>query len=241
MESFCRGPGDAGASRDGDRRFRSRSRSQIEAEGLLDARNLSMVHESLIGRALNPFLTSGKHCLAASVREQISRLLRAETPTLRDNVVHWWRTRPDPASDQVELLLPVEIGDYTDFYSSRANTPRTSARCSADAENALMPNWLHLPVAYHGRASSVVVSGTDSCVVPWVNRSPRKANCPFSARAARWTSELGNGLFHRPWQSMGRADSQSVGLPNTSSDWRSSTIGARGTSRNGSMSPWGRF
>ena len=58
------------------------------------------------------------------------------------------------------MLLPARIGDYTDFYSSyhHAHNVGTMLR---GPENALMPNWKWLPVAYHGRASSIVVSGTD--------------------------------------------------------------------------------
>lgn len=60
---------------------------------------------------------------------------------------------------EVEMLLPARIGDYTDFYASyhHAHNVGTMLR---GPENALMPNWLHLPVGYHGRASSVVLSGT---------------------------------------------------------------------------------
>src|SRR5581483_2084288 len=61
---------------------------------------------------------------------------------------------------EVEMLLPVEIGDYTDFYSSREHATNCGTMLRG-ADNALSPNWLHLPVAYHGRSSSVVVSGTD--------------------------------------------------------------------------------
>ncbi len=60
----------------------------------------------------------------------------------------------------VQMVLPVDIGDYTDFYSSREHTTNVGTMFR-DPENALLPNWLHLPVGYHGRASSVVVSGTD--------------------------------------------------------------------------------
>ncbi|HEX7070921.1 MAG TPA: fumarylacetoacetase, partial [Rhodothermales bacterium] len=60
---------------------------------------------------------------------------------------------------QVEMLLPVAIGDYTDFYASREHATNVGSMFRGP-ENALMPNWLHLPVAYHGRSSSVVISGT---------------------------------------------------------------------------------
>jgi len=61
--------------------------------------------------------------------------------------------------DEVEMLLPIQIGDYTDFYSSREHAYNVGVMFR-DPANALLPNWLHLPVGYHGRASSIVASGT---------------------------------------------------------------------------------
>jgi fumarylacetoacetase len=61
---------------------------------------------------------------------------------------------------EVQMLLPIHIGDYTDFYSSREHATNVGIMFR-DPANALLPNWLHLPVGYHGRASSIVVSGTD--------------------------------------------------------------------------------
>jgi len=62
--------------------------------------------------------------------------------------------------EEVTMLLPVKVGDYTDFYSSREHATNVGTMFR-DPDNALLPNWLHLPVGYHGRASSIVVSGTD--------------------------------------------------------------------------------
>jgi fumarylacetoacetase len=62
--------------------------------------------------------------------------------------------------DQVTMHLPAQIGDYTDYYSSREHATNVGIMFRG-ADNALQPNWLHLPVGYHGRASSVYVSGTD--------------------------------------------------------------------------------
>ncbi len=62
--------------------------------------------------------------------------------------------------NEVEMQLPIDIGDYTDFYSSREHATNVGMMFR-DPANALLPNWLHLPVGYHGRASSIVVSGTD--------------------------------------------------------------------------------
>jgi fumarylacetoacetase len=61
---------------------------------------------------------------------------------------------------KVDMILPLSIGDYTDFYSSKEHATNVGIMFR-DPENALLPNWLHLPVGYHGRASSIVVSGTD--------------------------------------------------------------------------------
>jgi fumarylacetoacetase len=63
------------------------------------------------------------------------------------------------SSDEITMLLPVQIGDYTDFYSSREHATNVGIMFR-DPANALLPNWLHLPVGYHGRASSIVVSDT---------------------------------------------------------------------------------
>ena len=62
--------------------------------------------------------------------------------------------------DQIEMLMPVEIGDYTDFYSSKQHAYNVGSMFR-DPENALLPNWLHIPVGYHGRSSSIILSGTD--------------------------------------------------------------------------------
>ena len=60
----------------------------------------------------------------------------------------------------IEMLLPINIGDYTDFYSSKEHATNVGTMFR-DPENALLPNWRHIPVGYHGRSSSIVVSGTD--------------------------------------------------------------------------------
>lgn len=60
---------------------------------------------------------------------------------------------------EVTMQMPAEVGDYTDFYSSREHATNVGIMFRGK-DNALQPNWLHLPVGYHGRASSVVVSGT---------------------------------------------------------------------------------
>ena len=60
--------------------------------------------------------------------------------------------------EDVEMQLPVLIGDYTDFYSSKEHATNVG-KMFRDPENALLPNWLHIPVGYHGRSSTIVPSG----------------------------------------------------------------------------------
>jgi fumarylacetoacetase len=105
--------------------------------------------------ALNAFLALGRPAWRKA-REVIQHLLAAETTTLRDDAA--LRSRAFHAQKDVTMQLPARIGDYTDFYSSyhHAHNVGTMLR---GPENALMPNWKWLPVAYHGRASSIVASG----------------------------------------------------------------------------------
>ncbi|MBI3863233.1 MAG: fumarylacetoacetase [Planctomycetia bacterium] len=132
--------------------------SVLERQGLLDPAAQPANREPLFCRSsLNAFMACGRP-LWSEVRERLSQLLRHDEPRLRDDA-ELRREALLPMSD-VELLLPAEIGDYTDFYSSREHATNVGTMLRGP-ENALMPNWLHLPVAYHGRASSVVVSGTD--------------------------------------------------------------------------------
>jgi len=95
---------------------------------------------------------------ARDLRQRASKLLRHDNPQLRDD--HAMRSRVLVRQTDVRMLRPCIIPNYTDFYSSREHATNVGIMLRGP-DNALMPNWLHLPVAYHGRASSVVVSGTD--------------------------------------------------------------------------------
>src|SRR5205823_5264809 len=107
--------------------------------------------------SLNAFMALGRPAWKKT-RDILQHLLSAETATLRDNAE--LRVRLFHKQDEVSMQLPARIGDYTDFYSSyhHAHNVGTMLR---GPENALMPNWKWLPVAYHGRASSIVISGTE--------------------------------------------------------------------------------
>lgn len=102
-------------------------------------------------------MAKSKHAWSEA-RVLIGNLLDENTPTLRDNKA--LRESALFSQEQVHMVLPCNIGDYTDFYSSRYHAYNVGVMFRG-AANALQPNWLHLPVGYHGRASSVVVSGTN--------------------------------------------------------------------------------
>ena len=107
--------------------------------------------------SLNDFISLGKKTTSA-VRARISKLLEERNPELRDD--EKTKAKVLHKMSEVEMLLPVEIGDYTDFYSSEQHAFNVGSMFR-DPENALLPNWKHIPVGYHGRASSIVVSGTN--------------------------------------------------------------------------------
>ncbi|MBS1638209.1 MAG: fumarylacetoacetase [Bacteroidetes bacterium] len=105
--------------------------------------------------SLNPFIALGK-AKTNAVREKLSDLLNSNNTELqskKDLFSVFFKKQSD-----VTMLMPVKVGDYTDFYSSidHATNVGTMFR---DPNNALLPNWKHLPVGYHGRASSIHVSG----------------------------------------------------------------------------------
>ncbi len=104
---------------------------------------------------LNDFISDGKKTWRL-VRNRIGEIFDKENPELRDHKEH--RDRIIFAMDEVEMQLPVLIGDYTDFYSSKEHAKNVGTMFR-DPDNALLPNWLHMPVAYHGRSSSIIPSG----------------------------------------------------------------------------------
>lgn len=106
---------------------------------------------------LNGFLSLGrKKC--GEVRHRLSELLRHDNAKLRDNKAA--REIALIPMTEVQMQMPVRVPNYTDFYSSEQHAFNVGSMFR-DPKNALLPNWKHLPVGYHGRASSIVVSGTN--------------------------------------------------------------------------------
>jgi len=106
---------------------------------------------------LNDFIALGKP-VWHSVRNRIKTILKSDNGELRDNKEAIAQCLVK--MNEVELLMPVKVGDYTDFYSSKEHATNVGSMFR-DPKNALLPNWLHLPVAYHGRSSSILVSGNN--------------------------------------------------------------------------------
>lgn len=105
---------------------------------------------------LNEFFSLGRKKVGV-VRERISELLHHDNEEMRDNAGAK-EIALVPASES-QMLLPIHINNYTDFYSSEDHATHVGAMFR-DPKSALLPNWKHMPVGYHGRVSSIVISGT---------------------------------------------------------------------------------
>lgn len=106
---------------------------------------------------LNNFIELGKD-LHVKVRERLQEIfgIGSNNTELTEKIKQYSLY----AADGVKMLMPVKVTDYTDFYSSIEHATNVG-KMFRDPANALLPNWKHLPVGYHGRASSIVVSGTE--------------------------------------------------------------------------------
>jgi fumarylacetoacetase len=125
----------------------------LDDMGLLESLETDM--GDFVGGSLNHILAKGRPFLT-ELRNRLSYLFDESDPeSLEDQAEDFLYNIEDCA-----FLMPVTPGDYTDFYSSREHATNVGIMFR-DPANALLPNWLHLPVGYHGRASSIVISGTD--------------------------------------------------------------------------------
>lgn len=118
-------------------------------------KGIELTDDMFMQDTLNDFISDGKKTCRL-VRNRLAEIFDAENPLLRDNNEHRDIILFDVS--EIEMLLPVQIGDYTDFYSSKEHATNVG-KMFRDPENALLPNWLHIPVGYHGRSSSIIPSG----------------------------------------------------------------------------------
>ena len=148
--------------------------------------------------ALNQFMACGRSAWV-SVRDRVSELLREDNAELRDNAALRGSTLIGQA--EVEMLVPARIGDYTDFYSSKEHASNVGSMFR-DPSNPLLPNWVHIPVGYHGRASSIVVSGVD-VRRPMGQTKADDADSPVFGPSQLLDFELEVGFFTGPGNELG--------------------------------------
>ncbi len=166
---------------------------RLERAGLLSGG----IPEGLFGRpSLNAFMAQGPAVWDA-VRKRVTALLReGGDPAFSEDAA----LKADALlpMDQVTLHLPFEVAEYTDFYAGRQHAFNVGTMFRGP-ENALPPNWLHVPIGYNGRASTVVVSGTE-IRRPLGQMKPPTADAPVFGPCRRLDIELEMGAV--------------VGLPN---------------------------
>lgn len=116
---------------------------------------IDLTDDMFMQDTLNDFISDGKKTWRL-VRNRIADIFDIENPKLQKNKTHI--NRVIFKIDEIEMQMPVIVGDYTDFYSSKEHATNVG-KMFRDPENALLPNWLHIPVGYHGRSSTIVPSG----------------------------------------------------------------------------------
>ncbi len=158
---------------------------ELEQDGRLDVGDLGV----FAGPTLNPFMALGPK-VWSSTRTRISELLRHDCPELRDN--DGLRRLALVPMAQAKLHMPIAVAGYTDFYSSKEHATNVGVMFRGK-DNALQPNWLHMPIGYNGRASTVVVSGT-KVRRPRGQLKPPNAELPGFGPCKRLDFELEMGV-----------------------------------------------
>ena len=116
---------------------------------------IPLTEDIFLQDTLNDFIADGRKTWRL-VRNRIAEIFDVNNDTLKNNKKN--KETVLFRLDEIEMQLPVQIGDYTDFYSSMEHATNVGTMFR-DPDNALMPNWLHIPVGYHGRSSSIIPSG----------------------------------------------------------------------------------
>jgi len=156
-----------------------------------------IAEDSCTRETLNELMARGPEALRA-LRTRLTEILSEGSPDRHRAVKHLL------SRQNAEMLLPVTIGDYTDFYASLHHATNVGSMLRPD--NPLLPNYKHVPIGYHGRASSVVISGT-SVRRPWGQLRDDASKPPTFAPSRRLDYELELGAF------IGRGNAQGSAIP----------------------------
>jgi len=118
-------------------------------------KDIPLTDDIFLQDTLNDFIADGRKTWRL-VRNRIAEIFDVENDTLKNNIPHkeiiLFRL------DEIEMQLPIQVGDFTDFYASKDHAINVGTMFR-DSDNALMTNWVHMPVGYHGRSSSIIPSG----------------------------------------------------------------------------------
>jgi len=158
---------------------------ELEQDGRFEVGPLGVFSQP----SLNPFMALGPK-VWSKTRARISELLRHDHPELRDN--DELRKQALVPLRDVKLHMPITVAGYTDFYSSREHATNVGVMFRGK-DNALQPNWLHMPIGYNGRASTVVVSST-KVKRPRGQLKPPSADAPSFGPCKRLDFELEMGV-----------------------------------------------
>ena len=220
------------------------SLKNLEKQGYFN--EIELNKNTFQGKNLNQLLKQKKSIWRA-VRNKIADLFdlenkNSEAQIKSENILF--------NEEHVEMVMPVQIGDYTDFYSSKDHATNVG-KMFRDPENALLPNWLHIPVGYHGRSSSIVISGTP-VKRPKGQILPKESNKPIYSESKLLDFELEMGFITGAANKLG----ENISVKNAEdyifglclfNDWSARDIQKweyiplgpfLGKSFNSSMSPW---
>ena len=166
--------------------------------GYLDS--LGFSNQDFDNNYLNQLMLHGKQATRA-LRNRISNLLDSKNEELKENASHVSSVLH--IQKECTMHLPVKIGDYTDFYSSEQHAYNVGCMFR-DPNNALLPNWKHIPVGYHGRSSSIVVSGTP-VHRPKGQQKPDENNPPIYGPCKLFDFELEMGFITYQGKNLGES------------------------------------
>jgi len=138
--------------------------------------------EAFKAHTLNTLMSLGR-AKSTALRNRLQELLQVGEDRMKAHA-----SKILVLQSEAQMHMPVKVGDYTDFYSSIEHATNIG-KMFRDPENALLPNWKHLPVGYHGRASSIYVSGTP-VYRPNGQRMPPNASQPIFGATSRLDFEL---------------------------------------------------